>query len=241
MKNMIEDIQADCKDREEGLLARVTSLLAKDPQLEGMQAQAYNKQHQHHHWHHHNWSDWGDCIFTTNQTTDATGSTPVLQATVSRTQRVITFFPGLTPSPTGKPRLRHRYIHVPELGLYLARGAEDSEYGIMSIYQAGPLFSDVGVRGVTYYKGYGGTNRKWNRRIALVRNTVSICLRSYVPVYDLQMFDSHPIKLPANPQCCDCVRLNGSFTPDLINSHRCQLTRLDHVNHVLSALDNCMR
>ena len=39
MKMMIEEIQADNKEKEEDLLARLTGLLVKGPPLEGIQAQ----------------------------------------------------------------------------------------------------------------------------------------------------------------------------------------------------------
>ena len=100
---------------------------------------------------------------TTNHTINARGSTPVLQTTVSSsTQQVITFIPGSTPptTTTYRQRLGRRRIHVPKLGLNLARRSEDCKNGIMSIHVALPLFSEVAVRGVTYFKGYEGTNRR---------------------------------------------------------------------------------
>ena len=96
------------KDREEGLLARLTALLVKDPLLKGMQAHAIQ-------------STTGNTTTTTigltevtepaqNKTTGTTGLTRVPQTTVSIIQPMIT---------TGRPRSRRRCIYVPEVGLHL--------------------------------------------------------------------------------------------------------------------------
>ena len=53
MKMMIEEIQADNKEKEQDLLARLTGLLVKGPPLEGTGRTEQNRRHHQLNHHHH--------------------------------------------------------------------------------------------------------------------------------------------------------------------------------------------